>query len=143
VGEREPQDHSRQHGYLNVSEVLSFSRPKFHQVYCAQIAPLGHFSVLWAKWRFVNRMRITTSKKCYFTQLKLTGTLFDSLCSGEITLSCTHASTVLPGFPNFHLWLTALTPESESLRRCSGQDRPWESTHVYVTVAGRVVVILP
>jgi len=79
----------------------------------------------------------------YFTQLKCTGTLFDNFCSGEITLSCTHSSTVLPGFPNFHLWLTALTPESESLRRCSGHVRPWESTHVYVTVAGRVVVISP
>src|SRR5690349_2880262 len=52
----------------------------------------------------------------YFTQLKCTGTLFDNFCSGEVTLSCTHSSTVLRGFPNFHLWLTALTPESESLR---------------------------
>src|SRR5690349_5689174 len=79
----------------------------------------------------------------YFTQVKCTGTLFDSLCSGEITFSCTHSSTVLPGFPNFHLWLTPLTPGSENLRRCSGQVRPWESTHVYVTKAERVVVIWP
>jgi hypothetical protein len=68
--------------------------------------------------------------------VKCTGTLFDNFSSGEITLSCTHSFTVLPGFPNFHLWLTALTPGSESLRRCSGQFRPWESTHVYATVAG-------
>jgi hypothetical protein len=54
--------------------------------------------------------------KLYLTQVKRTGILFDDLASGEITLSCTHSSTVLPGFPNFHLWLTALTPESESLR---------------------------
>src|SRR5579859_2952298 len=83
------------------------------------------------------------AKNSYFTQVKCTGTLFDNFCSGEVTLSCTHSSTVLPGFPNFHLWLTALTPESESLRRCSGQVRPWESTHVYVTVVGRVVAISP
>jgi hypothetical protein len=79
----------------------------------------------------------------YFTQVKCTGTLFDNLCSGEITLSCTHSSTVLPGFPNFHLWLTPFTPESENLRRCSGHVRPWESTHVYVTRAERVVLIWP
>jgi len=81
--------------------------------------------------------------KLYFTQVKCTGTLFDNFPSGEITLSCTHSSTVLPGFPNFHLWLTALTPESESLRRCSGQVLPCESTHVYVTVVGRVIVMSP
>ena len=79
----------------------------------------------------------------YFAQVKCTGTLFDNFCSGEITFSCTHSSTVFPGFPNFHLWLTALTPGSESLRRCSGQVRPWESTQVYVTVVGRVVAISP
>jgi hypothetical protein len=39
----------------------------------------------------------------YFTQVKCTGTLLDNLCSGEITFSCTHSSTVLPGLPNFHL----------------------------------------
>lgn len=54
--------------------------------------------------------------KLYFTQVKCTGTLFDNLCSGKVTLSCTHSSTVLPGLPNFHLWLTPLTPESENLR---------------------------
>jgi hypothetical protein len=29
--------------------------------------------------------------------------LFDDLSSGEVTLSCTHSSTLLPGLPNFHL----------------------------------------
>jgi hypothetical protein len=59
-------------------------------------------------------LKETSREDSYFTQVKCTGTLFDNRCSGEITLSCTHSSTVLPGLPSFHLWLTPFTPESEN-----------------------------
>jgi len=76
-----------------------------------------YYKVQWGhQQEFLQTGKEIEAEKLYFTQVKCTGTLFDNFCSGEITFSCTHSSTILPGLPNFHLWLTALTPGRESLR---------------------------
>src|SRR5260370_8555828 len=76
-------------------------------------------------------------------QLTTNVDLFERTSFGEMTFSCSHTSTFSPGFPTCQVMDAFFEPAPRKVKVCSGQDRPSELTHVYLTSAGPSVVMAP
>jgi hypothetical protein len=73
-------------------------------------------------------MRRLAPEQAYFAQVKWIGAFLDRRLSGEMTFSCSQASTVLPGCLPF--MRNRVNTESEDRQWRSGQVRPPESCQV-------------